>query len=340
MSTNSRTFGKYLNKAIDAVHSAIDAANSVHDPYYKEKSLVLFANAWELLAKALLVKHGGEVMIYETGTRKERTITAEKAVHKLNTLGYITDIQAAAVQQVISLRNEASHSVLPQLADEIVFHLEYYALRYFRDVLEANFKAALPKIRKQYLSVGFDGVKTYSDRVKNLVSKARKNKSPDDLKAAYLLERGVQFSGSEYIKQSDFNKTLLSKSTTRPMFKLKMGEYSRRGEMIVVVPIQAPTGTSADIKLTKSNTGALTVKFDKRATDEDYPHLASDLSAKLGKTRYFVQRMVKDLNIKQNPLYHQQVRVSSKSSVHKYSDACLNFMRNHLAANPSYTPPN
>jgi len=66
MSTNIRSYGPHLNKSIQAAQSAIDRANSVHDPYYKESSIILLSNSWELFSKALLIKHGGEKLIYES----------------------------------------------------------------------------------------------------------------------------------------------------------------------------------------------------------------------------------------------------------------------------------
>ncbi len=339
MATNARTYGPFLDKALLAVHSAIDRANSINDPYYKEGSIIFLANAWELFAKALLIKHGGDILIYETGTRKERTITAESAVHKLKNLGYISELQCSPIQQIISLRNEASHATLPAISDEIVFHLEYYSIRYFRELLDINFKPYAKKFKRQYLSVSFGGLITYAESVKKLISRARKSKKAEEVRLAYLLERGIAFSGSEYMKQADFDKILLDKKTSRPMYKLKTGEYTRVAEMIVVVPIQAPSGTQADIKLSKSSKGVITVNFDKRATDDDYPYLTQDVSAKLGKSSNFTYRMVKDLNIKGNPAYHQRIRSGKKTFVHKYSDACINYLKQYLEENPTYTPP-
>lgn len=339
MAANARTYGPFLDKSLMAVHSAVDRANSINDPYYKEGSIIFLANAWELFAKALLIKHGGDALIYETGTRKERTITAESAVHKLKTLGYINELQAASIQQIISLRNEASHSTLPAIADEIVFHLEYYAIRYYKEMLDINFKAYAKKFKRQFLSISFAGITTYADSVKKLVTRAKKNKKTEEVRLAYLLERGVNFSGSEYMKQVDFDKMLLNKKTARPMRKLKIGEYARSADMVVVVPIQAPSGTQADIKLSKSNKGVLTVNFDKRATDDDYPYLTQDVSSKLGKTRSFVQRMIKDLDIKGTASYHQRIRSGNKSFVHKYSDTCVNYLKKYLEDNPTYIPP-
>ncbi len=339
MSSNARSYGKLLTKSIDAIHSAIERANAINDPYYKESSIILLSNAWELLAKGLLIKHGGASLIYETGSRKERTITAEFGVNKLKNLGYINELQAAPIQQIISLRNEAMHQTLPNIADEILFHLEYYAIRYYKQTLDANFKQYGKSFRKQFLSVSFSTLTTYADKVKKLIAKARREHLEEDVRLAYLLERGVVFSGSEYIKQSEFEKVLKDPRTIRPMYKLKIGDYTRKAEMIVVVPIQAPSGTIADIKLSKSRSSNITVNIQKRSTDDDYPHLTKDLSAKLGKSLSYIQRMIKDKEIKGNVMYHQRIRSGSSSYVHKYSDSCFNYLSEFLRADPGYIPP-
>jgi hypothetical protein len=336
MSANIRSYGNFLLKAFDAIYSSIERANSFTDPYYKESSIILAANAWELLSKALLIKHGGDNLIYEKGSRKEKTITAENAVNKLKNLGYISELQSSPIQQIISLRNEALHQTLPIITDEIVFHLEYYAIRYFKEIIDANFKSHSKHFRKQFLSVNFGNLVTYSDGVKKVISTARSKRKSEDLRLAYLLERGVSFSGGDYMKQSDFEKILLSKRTSRPMYSLNIGEYVRKADMIVVVPIQAPSGTVADINLTKAKGSQISVKFNKIATDDDYPHLTTDLSAKLGKSRSLVQKFIKDNKIKDNPQYHQRIRSGRKSFVHKYSDSALHFMSKFFDKNPDY----
>lgn len=328
MPANIRSYGNYLDKSIIAIHSGIDRANSINDPYYRESSLILIANAWELLSKALLIKHGGESQIFETGSRKEKTITAEYATNKLKNLGYLSEIQNNLVQQVISLRNEASHKTLPNIPDEILFHIEYYSIRYFRELLDINFKNYSKKFRQKFLSVSFESSTTYADSVKRLVAKARKNKKIEDIRLAFLLERGVNFSGTQYMKQSDFDKIILNKKIPRILYKLKIGEYARKADMIVVVPIQAPSGTQADIKLTKTFQGSsIAVKFDKRATDDDFPYLTTDLSSKLGIPRGKLLDKIKVLSIKGNSIYHQKVRTGRNSYSQKYSDQCLDLLK-------------
>jgi len=182
---------------------------------------------------------------------------------------------------------------------------------------------------------------TYADRVKKLVSRAKKRRDLKSMRLTYLLERGTIFNGSEYIKQSDFNKNLLDKRNKRPMYKLKLGEYSRKSDMIVVVPIQAPSGTVADIKLTKSRSqGNISVNFEKRATDDDYPYLTTDLGVRIGRSRNYTQQIIKDLKVKENCEFHQNIRTGKTSSTNKYSESCLSYLKEFIVNNPDYIPKN
>ena len=140
------------------------------------------------------------------------------------------------------------------------------------------------------------------------------------------------------MKQADFEKVLLNRKTARPMYKLNLGEYSRNADMIVVVPIQAPGGTKADINLSRARGSSISITQTKRATDDDYPYLTKDLSAKLGKSSSYVSRTITNLSLKGNALYHQQIRSGSKSLVHKYSSQCLSHLKKFYEDNPVYEP--
>jgi hypothetical protein len=88
-------------------------------PYKVEESLILISNAWELLAKAILIRDKVNIH-YKDGN----SISAEDAILKL--VGkYLTDNQSKHLQQIISLRNAAIHSVLPTVPQELLFHLEF-----------------------------------------------------------------------------------------------------------------------------------------------------------------------------------------------------------------------
>ena len=51
-----REYLRLLEKSILAMEESVSAFNGVRRPYRVEESLILMTNAWELLAKAVLVK--------------------------------------------------------------------------------------------------------------------------------------------------------------------------------------------------------------------------------------------------------------------------------------------
>ena len=121
----------HLDKSINALLASIDRINSVYDPYKTEQSLILLTNAWELLAKSVLIRDKESILLGDS-----RTITAEDAITKLVAKNYLTESQSQHIQQVISLRNSAIHSVLPDVPQEIIFHLMFYGVKFFKDLKE------------------------------------------------------------------------------------------------------------------------------------------------------------------------------------------------------------
>ncbi len=142
-----REYLQLLDAAKAASETAIDSFNHQRNPYRNESTLLLLTNAWELLAKAVLLKKHKSI-----ADRQGRTISAEKAVHQLGVLGVLDRRQVGTVQQVISLRNEAAHHVLPPLAEELMHHLMFYAVKFSRQVIADQFPAHLKDLPANTLS--------------------------------------------------------------------------------------------------------------------------------------------------------------------------------------------
>lgn len=100
-----REYLLYMDRAKSAALAAVDSFNSVNHPYRPETTLILLANAWELLAKAILIHLKESITV----GRRGETISGEKAVHRLLSKKKIEKHEAEIIQQVISLRNAASH---------------------------------------------------------------------------------------------------------------------------------------------------------------------------------------------------------------------------------------
>src|ERR1700687_4402937 len=130
-----REYLQLLDAAKTAAETGIDAFNRVWHPYRYQTTLLLLTNAWELLAKAILVQQKESIA---RGQRGE-TISAEVATHRLQIKKILDQNQAETIQQIISLRHAACHNVLPEIPAEVMQHLLFYSCKFFRDLVKTLF---------------------------------------------------------------------------------------------------------------------------------------------------------------------------------------------------------
>jgi hypothetical protein len=327
-----REYIRILDKAIPAMESAIDSFNHVKHPYRNEATLLLFCNAWELLAKSVLVKKKISIRKDKQGN----SISAEQAISKLINIKVIEINQAELIQQIISLRNYAAHNILPSVPNEIMHHLLFFGCKFFREIVEAEFPARSKDLEGNYLSLSFSELTTYADKVQKLVSKIKK--SEEDKKLVWLLERGIKFDGASYISQFQFEQQYKRKKRIMP--HLAISDFIKNTDMVRIVPVQAPKNYTADISLRKGSKSdsSLPVQVIKTDLDVDYPFLTSELAAKLGKSQNFIAYTVKYLNLKGDPTYHQSVRSSKRGAVQRYSQAMFEKLDKYLKDNPDFNP--
>lgn len=327
-----RTYLRYVDKAKEAAEAAVDAFNRVWHGYRDEATLIMLSNAWELLAKAVLLHAGESIAKGQRG----QTISAEVAVARLENKKIVTREQVEVLQQVISLRNAACHDVLPKVPDEILQHLLYFSCKVFRDVLKREFPSQMKGMRTNYLSLSFGELTTYADRVQKLVS--RMKRSPGDKRLVWLLERGIAFDGTAYITEAQFESQYRGKAKVLP--HLRVGGFMKRADMVRIVPIQAPRNFTADVQLRKGKASdtSLPVLVKKTELEVDYPYLTKELGQAVGKNPDWTARACKLLSFKGNPTFHQSVRTSKSSEVHRYSESALQALREKLAKEPGFNP--
>jgi hypothetical protein len=327
-----REYLRLLEKAIYALEGAIDTFNSVHQPYRNETSLILMTNAWELLAKAVLVRHHKPIV----GGRPGTTIPAEMAVSRLRQDGHLADNQEQCIQQIISLRNAAVHHLLPDVPVEVMHHLLFFCCKFFREITEKFFRSHAKALKNNFLSLSFSNLTTYADKVQKLVSRIRK--SEHDKQLVWLLERGVRFDGATYINQDQFEAQYRQKKRILP--HLQIGDFIKNTDMVRIVPVQAPKNYTADITLRKGckrNT-SLPVVIKITNLEEDYPYLTRDIAVRLGKGQNYIAKTISLLGLKGDFTYHQAVRSSQTGAIQRYSPAALNKISVHLRNNPGFNP--
>lgn len=327
-----RAYIRLLEKSIYALEEAIASFNGVRRPYKVETALILMTNAWELLGKAVLVKKK-QIITQENVTD---TITAQVSVNRLRSLQLLDENQEDCIQQIISLRHCASHNVLPELPEEIQHHLMFFGCKFFRQIVGTVFPSHTKQLSGNYLSLSFEDLTTYADKVKKVVAKVKKNNEQKQL--AWLLERGIRFEGGSYISQSQFEAQYRNKR--KVMSHLAIGNFIKGAEMVRIVPVQAPKNYTADITLRRGSRAhaALPIMIKKTDLEHDYPYLTGEIASRLGKSGSFISTTIKFLSIKGNEQFHQSVRASSKSMIHRYSQAAFEKLKGYLADNPSFNP--
>lgn len=322
-----------LDNAKAAAETAIDQFNKVRHPYRNETTLILLANAWELLAKAVLVQ--GHNSIRKRG-RNDETISGEVAVSRLLDHSKLTQNQADTIQQIISLRHAATHHVLPETPVEIIHHLLFFGCKFFRDVVRQNFPSHARDLEQNFLAISFSDLTTYADKVQKLVSRVKRNKNDQEL--IWLLERGVSFDGRTYITRRQFEQKYRNKHRIMP--HLEVGKFVSDTDMVRIVPVEAPKNYTADLNLRKGSRrdSSLPVLVKKTDLEEDYPYLTKEIAGELGKSLSFVAKAMNVLGIKGDNRFHQEIRTSKSGSSHRYAPAALDKLRAKLREDPDFNP--
>jgi len=212
----------------------------------------------------------------------------------------------------------------------------YFGCKFFREVVHSIFPAYSKRLTGNYLSLAFDDLTTYADKVQKVVAKVKK--SDEQKRLAWLLERGIRFEGATYISQAQFEAQYKRKRKIMP--HLAIGNFLKNTEMVRIVPVQAPKNYTADIRLRKGSKAdtALPIIIKKSDVENDYPYLTNEIASKLGKNGSFIASTIKFLAIKGNDQFHQSVRASSKTMIHRYSQSAYEKIKAYLTENPNFNP--
>jgi len=303
---------KYLDSSIPSFKVALEAFNSPTNPYRFESAFVLMVNSFELLGKATLLKLGENINDGNTG----RTIPAEKVINKLLHKKEIEELEHQALQQLVSLRNEATHGYLQAVDPDLALFLVYSGYKFFEKLINTHFKARKNIFKDNYLSISTRENKTYADSVVGLL----KSKKDGDRRLLYLLERGVRYSGTGYISQESFEKDFKKNKRKRLENKAAVGKFLTEADLLKVVFVQAPKHYSVDVSLgrnkNKNSRDILPVEVTTRLECDKN---TSEIAALVGCRPYDVQKFIKDHKIKGNQTYHQEIPNGKSPPLHRYS---------------------
>jgi Domain of unknown function (DUF3644) len=327
-----REYLQLLDAAKAAAEMAVDSFNRVRNPYRNESTLILMANAWELLSKAVLVQ--ARISI-RRGNRGE-TIAAEQVVLRLQQRKVLDVGPAETIQQIISLRHAATHHILPAVPDEVMHHLLFYGAKFFRRTVEQQFPTHAKDLPGNFLSISFSDMTTYVDKVQKVVSRARR--SPTDRQLVWLLERGIAFDGIAYLTQKQVEAKYRGRKHVMPY--LRINGFIRTSDMVRIVPVEAPKSFTADVTLRKGSArdASLPVVVRRTEVETDYPYLTKEVAQRIGRSLHWTSMAMKDLGMKGDTRYHQAIRASSSSSIQRYSEAAVQRLQDQITGNPNYSP--
>jgi len=330
----------HINTSIYAAKLSIEMFNRVDGVHSKQASIIFNAQAWELLAKALLIKK--KKNIYHVDGK---SITAEKAVNQLQYVIHMISLEEnQTIQQIISLRNEALHNIYPELDDEIIVHLFYWSLKIFHRIVKDEFRKYFVKFDNNYLSISFKEHTFYSHRLSKLIPYSRKSKSEKN-RALYILDRACAFAESDnnstYVNHKDWLNKIKSKPKKARMGRhLSVVSYTNQQENVRIVAVETPKGFKSQIssEKAKKNSESLSVLIKKSDPEVDYPFLQSDLARLMTVSPYFIRLLVGHLNLKDNKDYHTTIKTGKTSRTQKYSNKTLNYLKEFIDKNPRWSP--
>jgi len=327
-----REYLRLLDSAVAAIELSIDCFNRVQNSYRDESTLILMTNAWELLAKSVLLKSKKSI----AADRRGNTISSEVAVYRLVGEKALTQAQADTVQQIISLRNQATHGTLTPVPEEVMHHLLFYGCKFFKEVLNKQFPSHGKLMTANHLSLSLGEMTTYADRVQKSV--AQMKRSQDDFDLIWLLERGISFDGKSYITKKQVEAKFKGKYKILP--HLAVGDFIRTADMVRIVPVEAPKNFTADVVLRKGKgtNSSLPVVFKKTDIEDDYPYLTKELGDKLGKNQSWTARAISALKMKGDTRYHQPVRSGSRGHIHRYSEAAFDRLHQEINGPSKFNP--
>lgn len=313
-----------------AVVSAVSSIELFNRPRAKDRiSLSLIANvrAWEQVGKAFLLRK--KASIYANG---DKTHSASKVIRLLESkYNTITPGEAATIHQIISLRDEATHSDLDFVPDDLAAHLLYFSLKSFKNFLQKSFPTYSRDINANFISINFQPTYTYASRINKLLNLKGSLKNN---RLAFLLERGIHNAQNE--TELDYKnwiakvRSLRGRRITKSALLLK--KYVNEHDSVFFITVEAPSKYGkADVTLSKGRHGAKTkITVVSSDPEETHPYLTWELATKLGKGRNVVLRAIKDTSLKGNKDYHLAIRSSRSSFVQRYSELALSKLKEHF----------
>lgn len=140
MPRQPRDVQQFRRRALDSIRLSIELFNRPHEQGRVESVLLLSLHAHEMLAKAIVRKHGRSVW----RRRESRSISYEKALAMLgpDDLGIIDEGMSIALRALSNLRDAAQHYILDLSEQDLYLQIQG-AVTSFDSLLRAEFQEGL-----------------------------------------------------------------------------------------------------------------------------------------------------------------------------------------------------
>lgn len=316
--------------AKSSVVSATSSIELFNRPRAEDRiSLSFIANirAWEQLGKSILLKRDEPI---QENTNK--TISVSKVIRLLDSkYNLISPGENQTIHQIISLRDEATHTDLNIVSDDLAAHLLYFSLKSYKVLLSKFFPTYARKIDANFISVNFRPTYTYGSRIKGLLSSRRTMRNS---RLLFLLERGLHNAetGSEFTEHDWVTKirSLRGRRITKSALLLK--KYANEHDNVMFITVEAPSKFGkAEVTLSKGRHGAkTTISVVSSDPDDTHPYLTKELASKLGIGMGATMKTINDLGLKGNKDYHLAIRSSKSGAVQRYSELALLKVKEYL----------
>lgn len=316
--------------AKSSVVSATSSIELFNRPRAEDRiSMAFISNirAWEQLAKSILLKKGVSITVDDN-----KTISVSKAVRLLDSkFQLISPGENQTIQQIVSLRDEATHTDLNIVPDDLAAHLLYFSLKSYKELLSKFYPSYAKKIDANFISVNFQPVYTYGSRIKGMLNS---KKSLNDNRLLFLLERGLYNAEKDTtFTETDWGnkiRSLRGRRITKSSLLLK--KYANEHNNVMFITVEAPSKYGkAEVTLSKGRHGAKTkISVVSSDPEDTHPYLTKELSNKLGVSIPVIVASANKLHLKGDKNYHLAIRSGRNSVVNRYSEHALQKIKEDL----------
>lgn len=310
------SYRRLLDNAKAAMVAAIEIYNKPRFDYREECVVILLLNAWELILKATLSKHGTSIFYPKKRSQPYRTLTWQHALDKSASL-FPKAVDVLPVRGNLELlatyRDNAVHFYAKDFR-LLLYALSQTCVKNFRDFMEGAFGQRLEdEINWQLLPLG---IQPPIDVMKYLSGRHERSSSRSPAVQQFLAH--LARTTDEVTKAGADGGRLLT------IFTVKLESVKKAGDADVVVGVKKGTGADGPLAVVKTQDPNITHPL--RQTE-----IVAKIKALHGKpfTSYTFQALAWKHGLKTNSQY---CWIAREGVLTRYSNDAVAFIKSMSAA--------